>query len=74
MLELQDGRKIVISLSAYRSPKSVSNQPALEGVVDLGMASLSNEGQIISWAFESNGVVGSVASEIGSEGKAWDSD
>ena len=73
MLELQDGRKIVISLSAYRSPKSVSNQPALEGVVDLGMASLSNEGQIISWAFECNGVVGSVAIEIGSEGKAWDS-
>ena len=34
------------------------------------MAYLVNEGQIISWASECDGVVGSVASEFGSEGEA----
>lgn len=47
MLELRDGRKIVILLSAYRSPKAVSDQPESEGVVNPGLASLFNEGQII---------------------------
>ena len=70
VLELQDGRKIVISLSAHRSPKFVSDQPALEGVVNQGMSSFINEGQIISWASECDGVVGSIASEIGLEGEA----
>ena len=74
MLELRDERKIVISLSAYRSPEFVSNQPALESVVNPSMASLINKGQITSWASECDGVVGSIASEIGSEGEAWDSD
>ena len=38
------------------------------------MAYLVNEGQIISWASECDGVVGSIASEFGSEGEAWDSE
>jgi len=70
MLELWDGRKIVITLSTYRSPESVSDQPASKSVVNPSMTSLINKGQIISWASESNGVVGFVAFEIGSEGEA----
>ena len=38
------------------------------------MASFFNEGQIISWAHECDGVGGSVVSVLGSEGEAWDSD
>ena len=38
------------------------------------MAYLVNEGQIISWASECDGVVGSIASEFGSEGEARDSE
>ena len=74
MLELQDGRKIVISLSAYRSPDSVSDQLTLEGVCNPGLAHLINEGHIVSWDSELEGVGGSVVSDFGSEGEVWDSD
>ena len=74
MLELLDGRKLVIPLFAYRSPESVSDQIASKGVVNSGLASFFNEGQIISWAHECDGVGGSVVSVLGSEGEAWDSD
>ncbi|XP_065628619.1 uncharacterized protein LOC136067152 [Quercus suber] len=69
MIEFRDGRKIVIPLSAFRSPNSVSDQIASEGVVNPGMDSLVNEGQISSWASEYDGVVGFAASELGSEGE-----
>ena len=74
MIEFRDGRKIVIPLSAYRSPNSVSDQLVSEGVVNSGKDSSVNEGQITSCVSEYDGVVGSVASEFGSEGEAWDSE
>ncbi|KAL0008014.1 hypothetical protein SO802_009516 [Lithocarpus litseifolius] len=74
MLELRDGWKMVIPLSAYRSPESMSNQPTSEGVVNPGLASPVYEGQIISWASECDGVGGSVVSDFGLEGEAGDSD
>ena len=43
MLELRDGRKIVIPLSAYRSFDSVLDQPTSEGVLNPGSAYLVNE-------------------------------
>ena len=73
MLELWDGRKIVIPLSAYCSPESVPDQPALEGVVYPGLASLFKEGQIVSWVSECDGVGCSVVSEVGLEGEVWGS-
>ena len=74
MLELRDGRKIVILLSAYQFPKVVSSQPESEEVANPGLVSPFNEGQIISWDFECDGVGGSIVSDFGSEGVAWDSD
>ena len=74
MLELRDGKKIVIPLSVYRSPKAVSEQPELEEVANPGLVSPFNEGQIISWDFECEGVGGFVVFDFGSEGVAWDSD
>ena len=74
MLELRDGRKLVILLSANRSPESMSDQTASEGVVNPGLTSLFNEGQFISWAPECDGVGGFVVSDFRSEGEAWDSD
>ena len=74
MLELRDGRKLVILLSVYHSSESALDQTASKGVVNLGLASLFNEGQIISWAPECDGVGSSVVSDFGTEGEAWDSD
>ena len=74
MLELQDGGKLVIPLSAYHSFESVSDRTASEGVVNPSLASLFNEGQIISWAPECDGVGSSVVFDFVSEGEAWDSD
>ena len=74
MFELRDRRKIVIPLSAYRSPKAVSNQPELEEVANPGLVSPFNEGQIISWDSECDGVRGSIVFDFGSKGVAWDSD
>ncbi|KAL0010114.1 hypothetical protein SO802_005222 [Lithocarpus litseifolius] len=50
------------------------DQLALEGVVIPGKESLVNEGQIISRISEYDGVEGSVVSEFGSEGEAWDAE
>ena len=47
---------------------------AFTSVVNPGLASLFNEGQIISWASECDGVGGFVVFDFGSEGEAWDSD
>ena len=76
MLELRDERKIVIPLSAYRPPDSVSDQRTTEGVSNSGMAHLANEGHIVCWdsEVEGVGVGGSVVSDFGSEGDVWNSD
>ena len=55
MLELRDGRKIVIPLSAYRHPDFVSDQRTTEGVSNPGMAHLANEGHIVCWDSEVEG-------------------
>ena len=76
MLELRDGRKIVIPLSTYRSPDSVSDQLTPEGVPNLGLVHLVNEGHIVCWdsEVEGEGVGGSVVSDLGLEGEVWNSD
>ena len=75
MLELRDGRKIVIPLSAYRPPDSVSDQRTTEGVSNPGMAHLANEGHIVCWdsEVEGEGVGSSVVSDFGSKGDVWNS-
>ena len=76
MLELRDERKIVIPLSAYRPPDSVSDQRTTEGVSNPGMAHLANEGHIVCWdsEVEGEGVGSSVVSDFGSKGDVWNSD
>ena len=75
MLELRDGRKIVIPLSAYRSPDFVSNQLTPKGVPNPGLTHLVNEGHIVCWdsEVEGEGVGGSVVFDFGSEGEVWNS-
>lgn len=72
MLELRDGRQIVIPLSLYRSPDSGSPDSGsecsiIEGEVVPGNKSLATEGQIVSWADECDGVIDSLSVVTGSE-------
>ena len=79
MLELRDGRQIVIPLSLYRSPDSGSLDSGsecsiIEGEVVPGNNSIATEGQIVSWADECDGVLDSLSVVTGSEDELWEVD
>ena len=57
VLELCDGRQIVIPLTLYQSPDLVSNYLISESEAILGTNSFLGDGPIISWANEYDGVV-----------------
>ena len=67
MLQLRDGRQIVIPLSLYRSPGSESDCSVMEGEATTGNFSCVTKGQIVSWADECDGVVDSLSVATGSE-------
>ena len=67
MLQLRDGRQIVIPLSLYRSPGSESDCSFMEGEATTGNFSCVTKGQIVSWADECDGVVDSLSVATGSE-------
>ena len=50
LLQLRDGRQLVLPLSLYHSPDSLSVSSSLEGEYVPGNDSSTNEGQRVSWA------------------------
>ena len=60
MLQLRDGRQIVILLSLYRSPESVSDCSVTNLETVTGNDSFINDGQMVSWAEDCDGLVDSV--------------
>ena len=60
MLQLQDGRQIVILLSLYRSPESVLDCLVTDVEIVTGNDSFINDGQMVSWAEDCDGLVDSV--------------
>ena len=57
ILQLRDGRKLVLPLSLYRSLDSMSVSSSLEGDCVTGNDSSTYEGQRVSWADECEGLV-----------------
>ena len=66
MLQLRDGRKLVLPLSLYRSPESVLVCSATEVETVTGNDSVINEGQMGSWAEDCDGLVDSLSIVTGS--------
>ncbi|KAK7850762.1 general transcription factor iie subunit 2 [Quercus suber] len=61
MLRLRDGRQIVIPLSLYRSPESVSDCSVTDVETVTSIDSFINDGQMVSWAEDCDGLVDSVS-------------
>ena len=61
MLQLRDGRQIVIPLSLYRSPESASNCLVTDLETIIGNESFINDGQMVSWAEDCDGLVDSLS-------------
>ena len=61
MLQLRDGRQIVIPLSLYRSPESVLNCSVTDVKTVTGNESFINEGQKVSSAEDCDGLVDSLS-------------
>ena len=70
ILQLCDGRQLVLPLSLYRSPNSMSVCSSLEGECVPGNESYTNEGERVTWADEGEGLVESVV--LGSESEWWE--
>ena len=69
-----DGRQLVLLLSLYRSPDCMLVYSSLEGECVPGNASITNEGQRVSWADECEGLVESSSVVPLSENAMWDFD
>nr|XP_023925816.1 uncharacterized protein LOC112037235 [Quercus suber] len=67
MLQLRDGRQIVIPLSLYRPPGSESDCSVMEGEATTGNFSCVTNEQIVNWVDECDGVVDSLSVATGSE-------
>ena len=74
MLQLQDGRQIVILLSLYRSPESVLDCLVTDVEIVTGNDSFINEGQMVSWAEDCDGLVDSLSIVTEAEEEVWDFD
>ena len=74
MLQLCDGRQLVLPLSLYRSPNSMSVCSRIEEECVPGIAAIANERQRISWADEGEGLVESLHVVPGSKNVMWEFD
>ena len=74
MLQLRDGRQLVLPLSLYRSPDCMSICSGMEGEFILGISYIVNEGQRVSWANEGEGLVDSLSMVSESENEIWEFD
>ena len=74
MLQLLDGRQLVLPLSLYRSLECRSVCSNMEGESVPGISSIINEGQRVSWANESDGLVDSLSVVLGLEDEIWEFD
>ena len=72
ILQLRDGRQLVLPLSLYCSLDSMLVSSSLEGESVPGNDSSTNEGQRVSWADECEGLVESLSVVPGSESELWD--
>ena len=72
LLQLHDGRQLVLPLSLYRSPDSLSVSSSLEREYVPGNDSSTNEGQRVSWVDEGEGLVEFLSVVPGSESELWD--
>ena len=74
MLQLRDGRQIMIPLSLYQSPESVSDSSVMDVKTITGNDSFLNEGQMVSWAEDCDGLVDSLSIVIEAKEEMWDFD
>ena len=74
ILQLRDGRQLVLPLSLYHSSDCMSVCSSLEGDCVPGNASSTNEGQKVSWTDESEGLVESLSVVLGLESEMWEFD
>ena len=74
MLQLQDGRQVVIPLSLYRSPESVSDCSVTDVETITGNDSFIKEGQMVSWAEDCDGLVDSSSIVNEAKEEMWDFD
>ena len=72
ILQLRDGRQLVLPLSLCCSPNSMSVCSSLEGECVPGNESCTNEGQRVSWAEEGEGLVESSSVVLGSASELWE--
>ena len=64
----------MLPLSLYRSIESDSDCLVMEGQAIIGNNSIVNEGYVVSWADECNGLVDFLSVVIGSEDGMWEFD
>ena len=74
MLQLRDGRQIVIPLSLYRSPESVSNCSVTNLKTITGNDSFIYDDQMINWVEDCDGLVDSLSILNEVEEEMWDFD
>ena len=58
---IEDGRQLLISLSLYRSLESVSDCSVTDLEIGTDNDSFSNDGQMVSWAEDCDGLVDSLS-------------
>ena len=74
MLQLRDGRQIVLPLSLYRFLESELDCSVLDGEAVTSNTPFVNEGHIVGWTDESDGIVDSMSIATGSEDELWEFD
>ena len=74
LLQLRDGRQILIPLLLYRSLGSESDCSGKEGEAATGNFTCVTKEQIVNWASECDGVVDSLFVITGSEDELWEFD
>ena len=74
MLQLRDGRQMVLPLSLYRSLESKLDCSILDREAVIGNTPFVNEGHIVGWTNESDGIVDSMFVATGSEDELWEFD
>ena len=71
---MRDGKQLVLPLSLYRSPDCMLVCLSLEGECVPGNASITNEGQRVSWVDKGKGLVQSSSVVPESENEMWELD
>lgn len=71
MIQLRDGRQIVIPLSLYWYPESELDCSITKGEAAISNYSCAPKGKIVSWADDCDGAVESLSIVIGLEDELW---